>query len=114
VTFERRVAGDALQLVGVVRDFGPDAINRLLDLWGAEHVRAVCVALAAAVDVDRTPSELWGWLGEVDNRTSVTVRTQRLLKSLESYTDWTGAQVRNQSEKAQKDRARIRRKRGAA
>jgi hypothetical protein len=70
---ERRVAGDALQLAGLVRDHGPDTLHRLLDMWGPDHVRAVCIALAAAVDVDRTPQELWGWLGPVDNRTLRTV-----------------------------------------
>lgn len=72
------VAGDALQLVGLVRDYGPDLIDKLLDRWGPDHVRQVCVALAGAVDQDRTVQDLWGWAGRVTNLPRTTVATSKL------------------------------------
>lgn len=69
-----RTQGDALQLVSLTRDHGPDILHRLFDAWGPEHLRRVTIALAAAVNDGRTPQELWGWLGEpVTNRLSTTI-----------------------------------------
>jgi hypothetical protein len=73
-----RVEGDAIQLVGFVREYGPDAIHQLFDAWGEQHLRRVCIALAAAVKDYQTPQELWGWLGEVSNLRSTTVPTHEL------------------------------------
>jgi hypothetical protein len=86
VVFERRVLGDALQLVGLIREHGPDTIRQLLDQWGPDHIRHVCLVLAGAVDPERTPKELWGWLGPVDRTTSTTVPVGRLFNQSDPHT----------------------------
>jgi hypothetical protein len=112
MTDERRVAGDALQLAGLVRDHGPDTLHQLLDRWGPDHVRAVCIALAAAVDVDRTPQELWGWLGPVKMPLRRTMRTDDLFDAKGSTQADVG--LGKTTSKAAYDRAYRRRQRGAA
>lgn len=69
----------AAELVGLVRDYGPDAIEDLLDRvpdhddyahTPGGRYGALCVALAAMVDPDKPLSELLGWLhaGPVQSR----------------------------------------------
>ena len=51
----------AARLVGAVHDEGPDVVAALLADAPAGRLDAVCVALAAMVDPDRTPGELLAW-----------------------------------------------------
>jgi hypothetical protein len=74
-----RVQGDALQLACFTRDHGPETLHRLLDAWGPDHLRNVTIALAAAVNIDRTPEDLWGWLGDTPRwPLSVTIHEAKL------------------------------------
>lgn len=110
---DRRILGDAMQLVGIVREYGPDTINHLLDTWGPEHIRKVILVLAAAVDPERTPQQLWGWLGQpIANRTYVTVDMSRLWSSLpREHIDNGLAEARSSTEQQKLDRQRKRDKR---
>lgn len=81
-----RTKGDALQLVDLVRTHGPETLDRLLDAWGAEHLRRVAIALACAVDVDATQDELWGWLGERKQRLSTTLPESDMWRANEAAT----------------------------
>lgn len=80
-----RTQGDALQLAGLVRDHGAETLGRILDAWGPDHLRRVVIALAAAVDIDQTPRELWGWLDgpNLNGRLSTTVPLADLFNRLD-------------------------------
>lgn len=52
----------ALELVGVVHDYGPDATADLLDQLTPGDWYRLAIACAAMVDPDKTPGELLGWL----------------------------------------------------
>lgn len=80
-----RTQGDALQLISLVRDHGPDVLHRLFDDWGPEHLRRVTIALAAAADDLRTPQELWGWLDGRPVVLSTTVQNSQLWTQPDPY-----------------------------
>lgn len=73
-----RTKGDALHLVGLVRDHGPDTLHAVLDYWGPDHARRVVVALACAIDPDAPTRDLWSWLDGKSQRTSRSVDEQTL------------------------------------
>ena len=50
-----------LELVGIVRECGPDTVNEFLE-DNARDLEDICVALAAMVDDTKTPRELLDWL----------------------------------------------------
>ena len=54
----------AAQLVGSVRDYGPDVVASVLATVPEGRHDALAVVLAAMVDPDRTPGELLAWLDE--------------------------------------------------
>lgn len=75
--------GDALQLVDLVRNYGPDVLHGVIDRWDDDTRRAVLVALAAAVDPDKTRTQLWGWLGEPLPQGETTVEIRDVWHTLE-------------------------------
>jgi DNA-binding NarL/FixJ family response regulator len=60
----------AAELVGTVRDFGPDAVAAVLARVPANRHDALAVVLAAMVDPDQSPSNLLAWTiaGPVQSR----------------------------------------------
>jgi hypothetical protein len=80
-----RTQGDALQLADLVRDHGPETLDRIISAWGSEHTRRVCIALAAAVDPGATLKTLWGWLDDPVNRATVTVPLSGLWKQRDPH-----------------------------
>ncbi|WP_100499384.1 hypothetical protein [Geodermatophilus chilensis] len=52
----------AAELVGTVRDYGPDDVAAVLARVPAGRHDALAVVLAAMVDPDRSPAELLAWL----------------------------------------------------
>ena len=60
----------AAELVGTVRDFGPDAVADVLARVPANRHDALAVVLAAMVDPDQSPSNLLAWTtaGPVQSR----------------------------------------------
>lgn len=52
----------AVELVGVVRDYGPEDVAAALALVPDGKFDALCVVLAAMVDPDKTLRQLLGWL----------------------------------------------------
>jgi len=59
----------AAELIGSVRDFGPDAVADVLSRVPDGRHDALAVILAAMVDPDRTPGELLCWTeGPVPSR----------------------------------------------
>lgn len=55
---------DALDMVRVVRDYGPDMVRALISRLERDPGRlaAAFVAAAAAVNPDSTPTQLWEWV----------------------------------------------------
>lgn len=51
----------AAELVGTVRDYGPEDVNAVLAKVPGGMYHSLAVLLAAMVDPDRTPSELLAW-----------------------------------------------------
>lgn len=80
-----RVQGDALQLADLVRDHGPETLNRIIDTWGPAHTRRVCIALAAAIDPGAQISTLWGWLEGPALPSTTTVHLSELWKQPDPY-----------------------------
>lgn len=80
-----RVKGDAIQLVSLVRDHGAETLYRILDTWGEDHVRRVILALAAAVDPDATPAQMWGWLGDYRGRISTSLPESDLWRAADPH-----------------------------
>jgi hypothetical protein len=74
VTGHERLAEDlvpiAAELVGTVRDYGPDDVAAVLARVPGGRYDALAVVLAAMVDADRTPAELLDWTttGPVQSR----------------------------------------------
>lgn len=77
-----RVQGDALQLAGLVRDYGPGVLHHLFDVWGPDHLRRVTIALAAAVNDQQRASQLWAWLDEPTHKLSTTIQTNQIWADL--------------------------------
>ena len=60
----------AAELIGTVRDFGPDAVAEVLAKVPDGRHDALAVVLAAMVDPDKTPAQLLAWMdGPVQSRT---------------------------------------------
>lgn len=55
---------DAVELATLVRDVGADAIAEHLAGLEPDRKDALVVALACAVDVERTARQWWGWLDD--------------------------------------------------
>lgn len=51
----------ATRLAGHVRDWNQNAVDDLLGRLNAPQQRALCVVLAAMVDIDQTPTDLLAW-----------------------------------------------------
>lgn len=62
----------AAELVGTIRDYGPEDTAEILARVPDGRLDALAVVLAAMVDPDRTPAELLAW-----TRVTVPARPQR-------------------------------------
>lgn len=56
-----RLTKEALELVGIVREFGPDTLTEWLSQRGDNRLRALCMTLACLVPEDRSAAELLAW-----------------------------------------------------
>lgn len=83
MTDTAHAVGNALQLVDLVRNYGPDVIHAVIDRWDDSTRRGALVALAAAVDPDATRNDLWGWLGDKMPPGQCTVDLADVWQSLE-------------------------------
>jgi hypothetical protein len=73
----------AAELVGTVRDYGPDDVAEVLARVPEHRFDALAVVLAAMVDPDARPAELLAWVGDgpVQSREGFTPAHARGLAS---------------------------------
>lgn len=57
----RQLIGRAMRLAAAVRDYEVGDVAAVITNTDSQHLRALCVTLAAMVDVDKPASELLAW-----------------------------------------------------